>query len=268
MSYHGLPCWYELATPDLAGSGAFYSAVLGWSVADANVPGMTYHLASVAAAQVAGMMTAQPGQPQAWTIYVAVDDLDATLTRAKTATVIVPATEIPGTGRFAMLIDPQGAMFALLEPLPGGTGGAFDQAQPGHGDWQELITPDPAAALTFYGDLFGWTETRAVPMGPDMTYHIIARAGSGHRRHLRPARQAPHWKPYFGVASVNAAMGRVIAAGGTVLHGPDEVPGGAYHPAGPRSAGCGGGPDRASLGQGAPDYPEKGPVFCCDPGHG
>ena len=228
MSDHGLPCWYELATPDLTASGVFYAAVLGWTVADAAVPGMTYHLATVAGAQVAGMMAAEPGQPPAWTIYFAVDDLDATLARTAAAKVIVPATDIPGTGRFAMLIDPQGAMFALLEPAPGGAGGAYDMAKPGHGAWHELTTPDPAAALAFYGNLFGWAETGAVPMGTDMTYHLIGRDGVDIGGTCALPGMPPHWKPYFGAASVKAAVARVVQAGGTVLHGPDEVPGGAF----------------------------------------
>jgi predicted enzyme related to lactoylglutathione lyase len=179
------------------------------------------------------MMQAEPGQPQAWGIYFAVDDTDATVVAAKAlgATVIVPPADIPGTGRFAVMIDPQGAGFSILQPLPMDTppeASAFDQKRNGHGNWNELITPDPAAALAFYGDLFGWTQTGTVPMGPDMTYYIIGRDGQDIGGTCALPGQAPHWKPYFGIASANAALAAVTAAGGTVLHGPDEVPGGAF----------------------------------------
>lgn len=233
MSFHGLPCWYELATPDLTAAASFYGATLGWTVADSGTPGMQYHIASMGKVGVAGMMQAEPGQPQAWGIYFAVDDVDATTAAAtgKGAKVMVPPTDIPGTGRFAILIDPQGATFSILQPQPMETPpetSAFDQSLPGHGNWHELITPNPTAALAFYADLFGWTETRSMPMGPDMTYHLIGRAGLEIGGTCALPGAAPHWKPYFGIASAKAALAQVTAAGGTVLHGPDEVPGGTF----------------------------------------
>ena len=42
MSYHGLPCWYELASPDPVASAAFYSGLMGWTWADSGMPGMDY----------------------------------------------------------------------------------------------------------------------------------------------------------------------------------------------------------------------------------
>ena len=229
-SFHGAPCWYELATSDITAAQTFYAAILGWTIADSGTPGMDYRLAKAGDAMVAGLMPAMDGQPAAWSIYFAVDDCDASTEAAKTmgATVIVPPADIPNTGRFSVLIDPQGAAFALLQPLPGGVGGAFDQQKPRHGHWQELITPDPLTALTFYGKLFGWTVARSVPMGPDLPYHIIALGGQEIGGSCALPDTAPHWKPYFGVTSAKAAVTAVTAAGGTVVHGPDEVPGGSF----------------------------------------
>lgn len=231
MSSHGLPCWYELATNNADAAKGFYSKVLGWTWADSGMPGMTYLLAKADTAMVAGLFNAEPGMPLAWTYYVAVDDADALVKKAKGlgATVVVVPTDIPNTGRFAVLIDPQGASFAILQPLPDGMGGAFDQHKPGHGNWHDLASPDAAAALAFYGALFGWTEARAMPMGPSMTYHILAHGDqqiggifteAGHEG-------AAKWTVYFGVKSLHAAVDLVKAAGGQVQHDPAEVPGGA-----------------------------------------
>lgn len=233
MSYHGSPCWYELATNDLGGAEAFYGAVLGWSVADSGTPGMTYNLARAGDAMVAGMMLAEGPQPVAWSIYTAVDNADATVAEATAmgATVRVPPTDIPKTGRFAIMVDQQGATFCILQPLPmedGSGSRAFDQQKPGHGNWHELITPDPAATLKFYGKLFGWTLSRSMPMGPDMTYHIFALNGLDIGGIFAMPGTPPYWRPYFGVTSAKAAIAAVTAAGGTVVHGPDEVPGGAF----------------------------------------
>ncbi|MBI1172174.1 VOC family protein [bacterium] len=226
----GLPCWYELGTSNLEAAKAFYGAILGWSVADSGMPGMTYLLASAGAVMVAGMMRAEAPQPVAWSIYFAVESADATVAAAEAlgARVHVPPSDIPNTGRFAVLADPQGAGFAILQPLPGGDGGAFDLRKPGHGNWNELITPDPAAALAFYGKLFGWAETRAVPMGPEMTYHIFAHDGQDIGGTCALPGAPAQWKPYFGVPSVKAAAEAVTRAGGRVLHGPDQVPGGSF----------------------------------------
>ncbi len=75
------------------------------------------------------MMAAEAGMPLAWTFYIAVEDTDALVAKAAElgAKVIVPPTDIPDTGRFSILIDPQGAALAVLQPLTGGSGGAFDQ---------------------------------------------------------------------------------------------------------------------------------------------
>lgn len=230
--FHGLPCWYELATNDLDGAKAFYHAMLGWDWSDSGMPGMTYMLGKANGDMIAGLMQATPPQPVSWQIYFAVDNCDATVELALSlgARVYAQPADIPGTGRFAMVGDPQGASFGVLQPLPmenDDGGKAFDQQKPGHGNWHEVICPDPMAALSFYGKLFGWTVTQSMPMDPDMTYHIFARDGidiGGAFALPGP----PHWKPYFAVPSAKAAVKAVTAAGGTVVHGPDKVPGNAF----------------------------------------
>ena len=55
--------------------------------------------------------------PDNWLVYFGTDDVDTDTKRAADlgATVIVEPTDIPGTGRFAVLMDPQGAAFALFK---------------------------------------------------------------------------------------------------------------------------------------------------------
>lgn len=247
MHFQGNPYWYDLTTTpgDLAAAGAFYGKVLGWQTTDAGMPGFTYHLATAGDEMVAGLMempAATSGMPPMWMIYFAADDLDKTIAEATAAgaTVHSPAAEIPGTGRFAILADPQGAAFGLMEPdmsqmseadrEKAGTTGAFDQKKPGHGNWNELMTSDPAAALGFYSGLFGWTKGQAMDMGADGTYQLIRRNGGdiGAIQGLGNA-PAPVWLPYFGVGKPLTEVVAIIAdAGGTVHHGPVEVPGPAW----------------------------------------
>ncbi|MCB1396088.1 MAG: VOC family protein [Rhodobacter sp.] len=235
--FHGLPCWYELTSPDTAAAATFYGAVLGWSWAKVPMEGMDYHLASMGPAMVAGMMTPPAdGIPPNWCIYFAVTDCDATAAavQADGGGQIVPPSDIPGTGRFAILTDPQGAVFGILQPLPmedgNDTGRAFDQKTSGHGHWHELMTSDPAAAMAFYAKHLGWTASQAMDMGEMGTYQLFAGQGGdmgGIMRQMVPGMPS-FWLPYFGANGIDAAVTVITAAGGKVQNGPVEVPGGAF----------------------------------------
>ena len=69
------------------------------------------------------MMQIQPHMgpmPPNWGIYIAVDDCDATAQKATTldGRQYVPPTDIPNVGRFAVLSDPQGAVFSIIKLTP------------------------------------------------------------------------------------------------------------------------------------------------------
>lgn len=236
---HGSPCWYELmtGTGELPAAEAFYGSVLGWEFQDAGMEGFTYHLATSEGDMVAGLMEPPPdagGMPPFWMVYFAVDDADATVAAVQAAggRVHRPPEDIPGTGRFAIVADPQGAGFAILQPLPmseGAGGAAFAQQRAGHGSWHELMTTDPAAGFDFYARIFGWSRARAFDMGGMGTYQLFAHDGLdiGGMMGLGNA-PVPCWLTYFGTDGVTGAMARVEAGGGRVAHGPMEVPGGAF----------------------------------------
>ncbi len=232
MSLHGSPCWYEIATPDPAGTRAFYGPLLGWEFRDAGMEGVDYGLAARDGAMVAGVMRPDAPMPCFWMVYFAVADCDAAAEKvaALGGKVHRAPEDIPGTGRFAIAADPQGAAFGLLQPLDGRPGGAFAQMKPGHGAWHELHSADPVAGLAFYTDLFGWTAGTAMPMGEMGDYRLFAHDGADIGGMMR--RQSPeipsHWLPYFGTASATASIARIGELGGRVLHGPSEVPGGAF----------------------------------------
>lgn len=243
MSYHGNPCWYELVTSDLDGAAGFYARILGWQVVDSGMEGFDYRLARSGDDMVAGLMSnaGQDGAPPPnWLIYFAVDDCDASAADIGSAggTVLKEPADIPGTGRFAVVADPQGAVFGLLQPdmsrmseadrarVEAG-GGAFDQSKAGHGNWNELMSSDPQAAFAFYAKLFGWTRGEAMDMGDMGTYQLVRRkeADIGAIMGLGDS-PVPAWLPYFGVAgTATAAVDAIKSAGGTVHQGPMEVPG-------------------------------------------
>ena len=238
----GTPCWYELDTRrgGLGAAEAFYGSVLGWSIRDSGMEGFDYHLASVDGAMVAGLMelpTEAGAMGPSWTIYFAVDDADsaAAADSAMLAeTIVTEPADIPGTGRFAVATDPQGARFGILqpEPMPGqeGAGGAFDQREGGPRQLERIDDQRRrTAGFAFYAGLFGWKKSQAVDMGEMGTYQLFAHDGAdiGGMMGLGAA-PAPMWLPYFGTNGVAAAIARIKEAGGKVMHGPIEVPGGAF----------------------------------------
>jgi len=115
----GTYCWSELVTTDLAGSKAFYKAVLGWGVESYGPEGPGgYAEFQVGGRAVAGMMAMPPGAPPMpphWGVYFAVADADAGVARIRElgGQIMVEPRDIE-PGRFAVAADPQGAAFQLL----------------------------------------------------------------------------------------------------------------------------------------------------------
>jgi predicted enzyme related to lactoylglutathione lyase len=237
----GRPVWYELSTAKgaLDAAGAFYAKVLDWDIGDSGMEGFTYHLAKSDADMVAGLMEMPEdvGQmPPMWMIYFGVEDADRTAAAiaASGGTIHREPADIPDTGRFAIAGDPQGAGFGILAPLPmqNGGGEAFNQQKVGHGNWNELMSADPDAGFSFYANIFGWQKSTSVEMN-DMKemgiYQLFSHDGQdiGGMMGLGDA-PASFWLPYFGTNGVTDAIGRIEAGGGTLIHGPHEVPGGAW----------------------------------------
>ncbi|MDX2092601.1 MAG: VOC family protein [Kofleriaceae bacterium] len=113
-------CWNELTSKVPAASVAFYSAVAGFTPEKMDMPGMgTYFTLNAAGQPRGGILEARmPEAQHAWTPYVQVASTDKTIERAKKlgATVIVLPTDVPTVGRFAIILDPQGAALGILQP--------------------------------------------------------------------------------------------------------------------------------------------------------
>ena len=116
---HGAFCWGQLNTSDTAAAQAYYSALFGWGAKTSGDGGMAYTEWTLAGTPIGGMMALPPGAPAPshWLAYFAVDNCDAAAAKAKSlgAQECVPPTDIPGSGRFAVFTDPQGAFFAMYQ---------------------------------------------------------------------------------------------------------------------------------------------------------
>jgi predicted enzyme related to lactoylglutathione lyase len=113
-------CWNELATRDLDTAKAFYRDLF-----DAGLGGAPEYVElEIGGESIAGMMPMPemvPAQvPAYWGVYVAVDDCDAAVAKAEGlgASLVTGPMEVP-VGRFAVLADDQGAMFAVIKMVEG-----------------------------------------------------------------------------------------------------------------------------------------------------
>lgn len=112
-------CWDELATRDVPAARLFYSELLGWTAVEREMPSGTYTLFTRGDEMRAGAlgMTDEWGDiPPHWMAYVQVTDCDETARAADRhgGKVLVPPTDIPPVGRFAVLQDPSGAVFSVI----------------------------------------------------------------------------------------------------------------------------------------------------------
>lgn len=229
--------WYELMTSDTKASQDFYTSVVGFSAApfqgDGGIP---YTVLSVGDRGVGGIMDMPEGYKKggghpAWVGYIHTKTVDADAESLKKAGARIHRgpEEIPGVGRFAVVSDPQGAMFHILQPngpdQPPAAAGT-----PGHVGWHELYTKDWKKALDFYSGQFGWTKTREFDMGEMGVYAIFGMGGDDAGGMMDKPDQIPNpvWQFYFNVPAIDAAADRVKANGGKVLMGPHEVPGGTW----------------------------------------
>jgi len=230
--------WYALMTTDPKAAQAFYTNLLGWGLQDFNAGANEPYVMWTRSNQPFGGVMRLPeearkmGAPPHWLAYVDVSNVDATVEQAKKlgAKVYVAPTDIPGGGRFAVLADPQGAVFGVVssaQPAPEPAEPATPQV--GEFSWHELMTTNQSAALDFYRTLFGWEKGEAADMGPMGIYQMFGRRGRslGGMFTKPPDMPAPpHWMLYIRVPDVDKAAERVKALGGKILHGPTDVPGG------------------------------------------
>lgn len=115
--------WNELITSDPQAALKFYTGLIGYTQdAMPMVTGGTYYLLKTEADTGRGgvMQSPDPNMPSQWVPYVNTSDCDGTLAKAGElgATVCMAATDIPDVGRIGMLRDPQGALIAVIKPMP------------------------------------------------------------------------------------------------------------------------------------------------------
>jgi uncharacterized protein len=225
--------WHQLMTRDVPGAKKFYSKLAGWKAQPWPLdPNYTVCQADIG--PVAGIMAIPADMsadvPSHWLQYIGTRDVDGTAEAAVRAggSVVKPPSDMPGAGRYALLQDPQGAMFAILDP-ENARAESPGAPSPGSFSWHELATSDNEAAFAFYSTLFGWDAIRRMDMGPAGTYLIFGWNGQERGGMYITAPNMPlppNWLPYVNVPSADAGFALAISTGAKAMMAPMDVPGG------------------------------------------
>ena len=232
----GTPCWVDLSVPDVEAAVAFYADVIGWTFVDTGPDYGGYQIAQMdgrAASGVGPIM--QEGQPSAWTVYLASDDVEATakLIGEHGGSIFAGPMDIADNGRMLIAADPTGGVFGVWQQT--GMIGSAVVDEPGAFVWDDARLHDVEAGKRFYADVFGF---RYAPLGPDVgggpaDYETFSvgndpagdrpAGGIGGMMGAPPGTPS-HWLAYFTVADVDASVEAVGDGGGTVLRVPEDTP--------------------------------------------
>ncbi len=212
--------WHENVTTDPAKAQEFYTQLFGWSIEVYKAGDFEYPMIAVDGQMHGGFPQVQPGTPPHWAGNVGVESVDDTVAKAESAggRLIHGPQDIPEVGRFAVLADPQGAVFVAFQAA-----GELPQSA-GVFVWDELGTQDVEAAEQFYNAVLGWTTS---DMGEEYGgYKIFNNGENGVAGLMKmPDTSMPSlWTPYVAVDDADATVAKAGELGGTAIVEPMDIP--------------------------------------------
>lgn len=250
--------WHELATSDPEGASDFYGAVLGWRAVPLDGDGGSWTWVPVhrgadtegSPGKGRGGLTVLLGPPRgeesppAWQGYVWTPDPEMDARRAESlgGRIVTAPHAVPSVGRMTVIEDPLGARLTLMCPSPPeirapeapSADSPAEEPLTGRFIWHELTTPDPDAALDFYGKLLGWEVTGALDLGERGRCRMfgsqgtelggISTASDVSDSFDRDAGRH-EWLYHVLVGNLGESLRRVGKSGGEVVYGPTEAPG-------------------------------------------
>lgn len=217
--------WAELFTADAAAARQFYGHVFGWEFETRGAGDRPYTLVTNAGQPVAGMLnhpaSADAAQRARWVGLMSVADVDGVARRARAAggTMVIEPLDLRGRGRVALVSDPEGARFGLLNA----DGGDPPDVMPEAGDWlwHELWAHSADAMSRFYATMAPYQieEAGEVAGRPELHLQVGGYPRAGIIEHGESGPPST-WLHYVRVADLNVTLARVEQAGGRILIAP------------------------------------------------
>jgi predicted enzyme related to lactoylglutathione lyase len=226
----GTPCWVDVMVTDPAAAKQFYSSLFGWDIQDGPPEAGGYAMCLLKGRPAAAIMPKPEGNPfpNVWSTYLAADDLDATVAKAKEAgsEFMMEPMDVMTAGRIAVAMDPIGAPYGIWQA--GDHKGVGIYNEPGALVWNELMTRDYEGSKAFYASVFGYTYEE---VGEGFTYSTLKRAsdgevvgGLGAFDASTPADDASNWAAYFMVEDCDASVAKAVELGASVARAPFDTP--------------------------------------------
>lgn len=217
----GAPTWIDIATSDEAKTIAFYGELLGWTVDDPGPDYGGYKNFLKDGVPVAGCM-AQPGAPDAWSVYLEVPDPEKIAANA--TSVIAPPMEVMALGTMVVVTDPGGAVIGGWKSGEHKGFGVFNE--PGTASWFELHTRSYDASVAFYRDVFGW-PIHTMADEPGFRYSTYGE-GENQLAGMIDSSAWPDdpvgWHVYFRVTDADATIAKATSLGATVVDPAEDTP--------------------------------------------
>ncbi len=221
----GTFCWAELSTTDWRAARKFYTSLFSLDAKETPMgENLPPYVLLQKGGQYVGALYEQTSEqtkqvPPNWLSYVSVKSADESAKKAKQlgGKLMKEPFDVFDLGRMTVLVDPQGAVFALWQPEK--HIGAAVVNEPGTVCWNELQTSDTGAARKFYTSLFGWGNK----VGGDYTEWLSGKKSIGGMMKNQAPNTPPHWLIYFAVDDCDASTKKVQSLGGRVYVQPQEI---------------------------------------------
>jgi len=218
--------WIDLVTNDAKVSKKFFSNLLGWSFNNHDA----YDMALSGTKPISGIIEDKEllkgSKTSYWVVSASVSDAVSTSKRIKSngGKILSEPAEIPGRGIVALVEDPQGAFFSIMN----NSSGDPKASTPRNGEWMwaELWTSDPETAVSFYTDVLNITSK---PIADDGKGDYFILKGDtyefGGITKTPVKNEAPIWIPVLRVEDAAGIAEKAVKLGGSVLIGPTTVSG-------------------------------------------
>jgi hypothetical protein len=218
----------DLASSDVERSRAFYTELFGWESTEPTAEFGGYSNFTKDGVLVAGLAGQMDEAPNVWTVYLAVEDAEATAEAITKhgGTVVAPPMPVGDLGSMAFLADAGGAHVGIWQPgLHKGIGVLAEDGTPA---WFELHTRAYKESVEFYREVFGW-DTFTAAEGPELNYTTLGEGEAGLAGVMDASAFLPEgvpstWNVYFQAADVDATVAKAVQLGATVTQGPDDTP--------------------------------------------